>query len=96
MIAKRVAALSATACLLECNRLVMALLQQLNAHVCAERAVCCAVLAYTVASLSPNMDVANAALPAYVVTLLFFAGFLLRWDDIPNYWIWCVWMRSVA
>lgn len=26
-----------------------------------------AVLAYTVAALSPNMDVANAALPAYVV-----------------------------
>lgn len=21
-----------------------------------------------------------------VVTLLFFAGFLLRWDDIPRYW----------
>lgn len=32
------------------------------------------VLAYFVAALSPNMDVANAALPAYVVTLLFFAG----------------------
>ena len=26
-----------------------------------------AVLAYTVAALSPNMDVANAALPTYVV-----------------------------
>jgi hypothetical protein len=25
------------------------------------------VLAYTVAALSPNMDVANAALPTYVV-----------------------------
>jgi ATP-binding cassette, subfamily G (WHITE), member 2 len=32
------------------------------------------VLAYLIAALSPNMDVANAALPAYVVTLLFFAG----------------------
>ena len=32
------------------------------------------VLAYFIAALSPNMDVANAALPAYVVTLLFFAG----------------------
>ena len=48
------------------------------------------VLAYFVAALSPNMDVANAALPAYVVTLLFFAGFLLRWDVIPDYWIWWV------
>jgi ATP-binding cassette subfamily G (WHITE) protein 2 len=36
------------------------------------------VLAYFVAALSPNMDVANAALPTYVVTLLFFAGFLFR------------------
>ena len=33
-----------------------------------------AVLAYLVAALSPNMDVANAALPAYVVTLLFFVS----------------------
>ncbi|CAK0787534.1 hypothetical protein CVIRNUC_010754 [Coccomyxa viridis] len=46
------------------------------------------VLAYTVAAISPNMDVANAALPAYVVTLLFFAGFLLRYPNIPNYWKW--------
>jgi hypothetical protein len=80
------------------------------------------VLAYTVAAISPNMDVANAALPTYVVvrtarctalprfssasfmcqlhapaltllaavvqTLLFFAGCLIRWDDIPNYWRW--------
>ena len=37
------------------------------------------MLAYLVAALSPNMEVANAALPTYVVTLLFFAGFLLRW-----------------
>lgn len=35
------------------------------------------------------MEVANAALPTYVVTLLFFAGFLLRWKNIPNYWKWC-------
>ena len=40
---------------------------------------CITVLAYLVAALSPNMEVANAALPTYVVTLLFFAGFLLRW-----------------
>ena len=44
------------------------------------------VLAYAVAALSPNMDVANAALPTLVVTFLFFAGFLLRWTDIPP---WC-------
>jgi len=51
---------------------------------------CAAVLAYLVAALSPSMEVANAALPTYVVTLLFFAGFLLRWKNIPNYWKWCV------
>jgi hypothetical protein len=33
-----------------------------------------AVLAYAIASLSPNMDFANAALPAYTIALLFFAG----------------------
>lgn len=46
------------------------------------------MLAYTIAALSPNMDVANAALPTYVTALLFFAGCLIRWSDIPNYWKW--------
>jgi ABC-type multidrug transport system permease subunit len=46
------------------------------------------VLAYTIAALSPNMDVANAALPTYVTMLLFFAGCLIRWTNIPNYWKW--------
>lgn len=34
------------------------------------------MVAYTVAALAPNMDVANAALPTYTVTLLFFSGWL--------------------
>ena len=34
------------------------------------------------------MDVANAALPAYVVTLLFFTGLFIRFDEIPEYWFW--------
>lgn len=46
------------------------------------------VLAYFISALSPNMDVANAALPTYVVTLLFFAGFLMRFADMPAYWKW--------
>lgn len=46
------------------------------------------VVAYFIAALSPNMDVANAALPTYVTTLLFFSGFLLRFQDIPRYWYW--------
>jgi len=31
-------------------------------------------LAYLVAAISPTLAVANAALPSYVVTLLFFTG----------------------
>lgn len=50
--------------------------------------LCFVVLAYFVASASPNMDVANAALPTYAVTLLFFAGFLFRFSDVPKYWFW--------
>ena len=49
----------------------------------------CAVLAYFVAAVSPNMDVANSALPAYVVSLLFFVGLLIRHEDQPDYWSWC-------
>jgi len=46
------------------------------------------VLAYFIAALSPNLDVANALLPLYVITLLFFGGFLFRLDDIPPWWYW--------
>ena len=46
------------------------------------------VLAYLVSAVSPNMEAANAILPTYVVTLLFFAGWLIRRDDIPVYWSW--------
>ncbi len=60
-------------------------------HACADKTMwLCAVLAYAIASVSPNMDVANAALPAYVTSLLFFVGLLLRIQDQPNYWKWCV------
>jgi ABC-type multidrug transport system ATPase subunit len=45
-------------------------------------------LGYAIASAAPNMDVANAALPAYVTTLLFFVGLLLRPQDQPKYWRW--------
>jgi len=46
------------------------------------------VLAYFIASISPNLDVANALLPTYVVTLLFFAGFLFKLNAIPPWWNW--------
>ncbi len=38
--------------------------------------------------MSPNLDVANASLPAYVGSLLFFVGCLLRVNDMPGYWRW--------
>ena len=44
------------------------------------------MLAYTVAACSPNLDVATVALPAYVVTQLFFMGFLIRQPNMPAYW----------
>ena len=47
-----------------------------------------AVLAYFIAAISPNMDVANGALPAYIVINLFFVGLLIRPQDQPTYWHW--------
>ena len=55
-----------------------------------------AVLAYFIAAVSPNMDVANAALPAYVTSLLFFVGLLLRIQDQPNYWKWVSGLPSLS
>ncbi|KAK9867775.1 hypothetical protein WJX84_007302 [Apatococcus fuscideae] len=46
------------------------------------------VLGYFIAAMSPNLDVANASLPAYVGSLLFFVGCLLRVNDMPGYWRW--------
>ncbi|GLI69464.1 hypothetical protein VaNZ11_014081 [Volvox africanus] len=45
-------------------------------------------LAYFVASFAPSMDVANAIVPIYAVTLLFFAGFLMRLSQMPPWWKW--------
>uniref|UniRef100_A0A7S0ULM3 ABC transporter domain-containing protein n=1 Tax=Polytomella parva TaxID=51329 RepID=A0A7S0ULM3_9CHLO len=51
--------------------------------------LCCGiVLAYFFASISPNLNVANALLPTYVVTLLFFAGFLMQTTVMPPWWKW--------
>ncbi|GLC56437.1 hypothetical protein PLESTB_001104700 [Pleodorina starrii] len=46
------------------------------------------VLAYLIAAMSPNMDVANAAFPGFVVTLLFFAGQLMTLEAMPVWWKW--------
>jgi hypothetical protein len=41
-------------------------------------------LGYTVAGIAPNMDAANAMLPAIVTLHLFFAGQLKTYDSIPK------------
>ncbi|CAL5220625.1 g2668 [Coccomyxa viridis] len=46
------------------------------------------LLAYFIAAISPNMDVANGALPAFIVINLFFVGLLIRPQDQPKYWHW--------
>ena len=43
------------------------------------------VVAYFIAAVSPNIDVANAALPCYITTLIFFSGLLIQWSKIPDW-----------
>lgn len=51
--------------------------------------LCCGITAaYAIASVSPTMNVANAALPAYISTLLFFAGLFIPIQAIRPYWQW--------
>jgi len=45
-------------------------------------------LAYAVAALSPNMDAANALLPAYVTVCMYFGGLFILFDRIPVGWEW--------
>ena len=45
-------------------------------------------LAYTIAALVPSLDAANALLPLYVATCLYFGGFLIVTDKIPKGWLW--------
>ena len=74
--------------------LLMGPVQLLN---CQEQSIAvCAVLAYFIAAISPNMDVANGALPAYIVINLFFVGLLIRPQDQPKYWHWCAPISSAV
>jgi ABC-type multidrug transport system ATPase subunit len=47
-------------------------------------------LAYAIAAATPTDTAANATLPIYVVSLLFFCGFLRNFDNIPPGWQWYV------
>merc|ERR1719499_1353568 len=49
------------------------------------------VLAYAVAAVSPNMEAANALLPTYVTTCMYFGGLFLVYDKIPQGWYWYSW-----
>jgi len=49
------------------------------------------LLAYAIAALSPNMDAANALLPSYVTTCMYFGGLFLLFDKIPDGWAWFSW-----
>ncbi|GLI60770.1 hypothetical protein VaNZ11_003002 [Volvox africanus] len=46
------------------------------------------VIAYMMAAFSPNLDVANAAVPTLLAVMLFLSGFLIRIESIPAYWRW--------
>lgn len=46
------------------------------------------VLAYMMASLAPNMEAANAMLPTYVTTCMYFGGLFLLFDKMPVYLNW--------
>ena len=48
-----------------------------------------AAFAYGTAALSPTMDIANAIMFTVPTILLFGAGYLLRWNAIPRYLLWC-------
>jgi hypothetical protein len=45
-------------------------------------------VAFTFAALCPTIDFANGAVPSFGATLLFFVGYLIPLNKIPNWWIW--------
>eukprot|EP00747_Dinoflagellata_sp_TGD_P183521 gnl/TRDRNA2_/TRDRNA2_38445_c0_seq1.p1 gnl/TRDRNA2_/TRDRNA2_38445_c0~~gnl/TRDRNA2_/TRDRNA2_38445_c0_seq1.p1 ORF type:complete len:634 (+),score=111.22 gnl/TRDRNA2_/TRDRNA2_38445_c0_seq1:94-1995(+) len=49
------------------------------------------VLAYAIAAIAPNMEAANALLPTYVTTCMYFGGLFLMFDKIPSGWKWYSW-----
>eukprot|EP00438_Fugacium_kawagutii_P019626 Skav232799 [mRNA] locus=scaffold614:318390:319139:+ [translate_table: standard] len=59
------------------------------------------VLAYAVAAVAPNMEAANALLPTYVTTCLYFgllamqfqsvSGLFIVFEKIPDGWYWYSW-----
>eukprot|EP00962_Isochrysis_galbana_P052036 scaffold23424_cov121-Isochrysis_galbana.AAC.4 len=48
-------------------------------------------LAYAIAALVPSMEAANALLPTYVTTCMYFGGLFLLFEKIPTAWYWFSW-----
>jgi ABC-type multidrug transport system permease subunit len=51
-------------------------------------ATCSAVFSYLLAAVCSTVEAANGLVPCIVISLLFFAGCLLRDVDIPRWWHW--------
>lgn len=49
-------------------------------------------VSYAICSVSPSIDVANAAVPIFGVICLFFSGYLIRLEDIGWWWRWFVYI----
>merc|ERR1712129_275197 len=49
------------------------------------------VLAYAIAAVAPTMEAANALLPTYVTTCMYFGGLIMLFDKIPIGWQWYSW-----
>jgi len=51
--------------------------------------------AYWIASISPNVEAANAILPTIVTWLILFAGYLIIISDVPLGWRWLCWCNPM-
>ena len=46
------------------------------------------ILAYSIAAAVPSLEAANALLPTYVTTCMYFGGLFIIYDKIPEGWQW--------
>lgn len=53
------------------------------------------VLAYSCAAVAPNTEYAIIMCSGMNIILLFFVGLLIRWQDIPSYWKWVVYINHL-
>ncbi len=53
------------------------------------------VMAYGFAAVAPNTEYAIILCAGVNIILLFFVGLLIRWQDIPSYWKWLVYLNHL-